>query len=110
MIMLPAVATDVPGPLLAPVWQHSRGNTAPILYGWLACMLPPLGVWAVLSFELTGALDGLAQPIIELIGYVCWFIALALSGGFLCQVYAQLMAGKGNDADTPGLGLRVAAE
>ena len=110
MIVLPAVATEVPGPLLAPLWQHSRGNTAPILYGWLACVLPPLGLWAVLAFELTGALDGLAQPLVELIAYVCWFIALALSGGFLCQVYAQLTAGTASNLDTAALGRRVAAE
>ncbi|HUC67296.1 MAG TPA: hypothetical protein VMA53_17780 [Stellaceae bacterium] len=110
MIVLPAVATDVSGPLLAPLWQHSRGNTAPILYGWLACVLPPLGLWAVLSFELTGALDGLAQPIVELIAYVCWFLALALSGGFLCQVYAQLTTGKASSPDAAALGRRVAAE
>jgi hypothetical protein len=110
MIVLPAVATELPGPLLAPLWQHSRGNTAPILYGWLACVLPPLGLWAVLAFELTGALDGLAQPLVELIAYVCWFIALALSGGFLCQVYAQLTDGKASHPDTSALGRRVAAE
>jgi hypothetical protein len=110
MIVLPAVATDAEGPLLAPLWQHSRGNTTPILYGWLACVLPPLGLWAVLAFELIGALDGLAQPLVELIAYVCWFIALALSGGFLCQVYAQLAAGTASNPDTSALGRRVAAE
>jgi hypothetical protein len=110
MIVLPAVATDAPGPLLAPLWQQSSGNTKPILYGWLACVLPPLGLWAVLAFELTGALDGLAQPIVELIAYVCWFIALALSGGFVCQVYAQLTAGKASNPGIATLGRRVAAE
>jgi hypothetical protein len=110
LIVLPAVAIEVPGPLLAPLWQQSRGSTASILYGWLACVLPPLGLWAVLSFELTGALGALAQPIVELIGYVCWFIALALSGGFLCQVYAQLTTGTASNSDTAALGRRVAAE
>jgi hypothetical protein len=110
MIALPAVATDVPGPLLAPLWQQSRGNTASIPYGWLACVLPPLGLWAVLWFELVGALDGLAQPIVELIAYVCWFVALALSGGFLCQVYALLSDGEASRANTPGFGLQAAAE
>jgi hypothetical protein len=110
MIVLPAVATDAEGPLLAPLWQQSRGSSASILYGWLACVLPPFGLWAVLAFELTGALDGLAQPIVELIAYICWFLALALSGGFLCQVYAQLTTGKASNSDSPALGRRVAAE
>jgi hypothetical protein len=46
----------------------------------------------VLWFELTGALGGLASPIVELIAYIRWFVALVLSGAFLCHVYAQLTA------------------
>jgi hypothetical protein len=37
---------------------------------------PPVGFWAVLWFESTGALGGLASPIVELIAYICWFVAL----------------------------------
>lgn len=110
MLVLPAIATDVPGPLLVPLWKLSRGETKPILYGWLACVLPPIGLWAILWFELAGALGGLAAPIVEAIGYICWFAALALGGGFLCNVFKTLTERRPNSADPSGLALHVAAE
>lgn len=110
MIALPAVATDAAGPLLGSLWQQSRGMTKPVLYGWLACVLPALGIWSVLWFELSDALGGLAPPLVELLFYVCWFVARALGGGFLCQVFVDLAERRPNIADASPLVLRAAAE
>lgn len=101
MIVLPAIAIDEPGPLLAPLWQASRGNTAALLSGWLASVLPLVGLWAMLWFELSGALGPLAAPIVEIIAYPFWFGALALSGGFLSCAYLQLAAEKPQDETRP---------
>lgn len=110
MLVLPAVAIDIPGPLLARLWQLSRGETKPLLYGWLACVVPPIGLWWILWFELAGALGGLAAPIVEFIGYICWFVALALGGGFLCHVFKNLTEHQPTGVDASAHALHVAAE
>ena len=64
-------------------------------------MLPLVGLWAMLWFELSGALGPLAAPIVEIIAYPCWFGALALNGGFLSCVYLQLAAQMRQDETGP---------
>jgi hypothetical protein len=110
MMSLPAVALDETGPLVAPLWQHSRGMTGALLRGWFICVLPALGLSAMLWFELTGALGDLTAPVVEMIAYICLFVALALSGGFLSHIYSQLTAIRPLSPVARSVGLRVAAE
>lgn len=93
MLVLPLVATDEPGPLLAPVWQLSRGNTTALFKGWLGCILPASALWALTWFELAGALGPLAMPLVEAAGDFLFFVALAVSTGFFAFGYAQLAEG-----------------
>ena len=94
MIVLPAIAIDEPGHLLRQVWRHSAANGAPLFFGWLACVLPALVLWEALWLALDFALGPLAAPIVELVGYPLYFVALALTGGFFSYVYAQLVEGE----------------
>jgi hypothetical protein len=92
LIALPAVALDEPGRQFPLVWQHSRDSLWPLFYGWLACILPCLVPWALLSLFLRRALGpSLAAPVIELLAYPLSVLALALSAGFFSYVYAQLV-------------------
>jgi len=92
LIALPAVALDEPGHQFALVWQHSRDSIWPLFYGWLACILPCLVPWALLSPFLRRSLGpSLAAPVIELLAYPLGALAVALSAGFFAYVYAQLV-------------------
>jgi hypothetical protein len=92
LIALPAVALDEPGRHFALVWRHSRDSLWPLFYGWLACILPCVVPWALLSLFLRRTLGpSLAAPVIELLAYPSSLLALALSAGFFSYVYAQLV-------------------
>jgi hypothetical protein len=92
LIALPAVALDEPGRQFALVWQHSHDSTWPLFYGWLACILPCVVPWGLLSVFLHRALGAsLAAPVIELLAYPLSTLALALSASFFSYVYAQLV-------------------
>ena len=93
MLVLPLVATDEPGPLLAAVWQIGKGNTMALFKGWLGSILPPVLLWALLWFELAGAVGPIAMPAVEVAGDLFFFIALAASTGFFSFAYAQLAEG-----------------
>ena len=93
MLVLPLVATDEPGPLLASAWQVGKGNTMALFKGWLGCILPPILLWALLWFELAGAVGPIAMPAVEAAGDLFFFIALAASTGFFSFSYAQLAEG-----------------
>jgi hypothetical protein len=92
LIALPAVALDEPGRQYALVWRHSQDSLWPLFYGWLACILPCVLPWALLSLFLHRALGAsLAAPVMELLAYPLGSLALALSAGFFSYVYAQLV-------------------
>jgi hypothetical protein len=89
ILALAAVAIDdSPGRLLREAWRHTRGNTRALFYGWLACIVPVSLLWSVLSLVL-GYTLGVAGPIIELLGYLCYFVALGLTAGFFACVMSQ---------------------
>ena len=89
MLALAAVAIDEPGRLLRESWQHTRNDAAALFYGWLACILPVAALWTALAIVLTHTLGDLAGSVIELLAYLCYFIALGLTAGFFAYVFAQ---------------------
>lgn len=93
MLALAAAAIDEPGRLLRESWQHTRNDAAALFYGWLACILPVAALWTALAIVLTRTLGSLAGSIIELLAYLCYFIALGLTAGFFAYVFAQYAEG-----------------
>ncbi|HEX9490145.1 MAG TPA: hypothetical protein VF930_07660, partial [Stellaceae bacterium] len=69
------------------------GNARALFYGWLACIMPVSLLWAVLSLFLNHALGVLAGPIVELLAYLCYFVALGLTAGFFSCVFSQFADG-----------------
>ena len=94
ILALAAIAIDdSPGRLLREAWRHTRGNARALFYGWLACIMPVSLLWAVLSLFLNHALGVLAGPIVELLAYLCYFVALGLTAGFFSCVFSQFADG-----------------
>jgi hypothetical protein len=94
ILALAAVAIDdSPGRLLREAWRHTRGNARALFYGWLACIVPVSLLWGVLTLILDHALGILAGPIIELLAYLCYFVALGLTAGFFACVMSQFADG-----------------
>lgn len=90
ILALAAVAIDdSPGQLLREAWRHTRSNARALFYGWLACIMPVSLLWSVLSLILNHALGVLAGPIVELLTYLCYFVALGLTAGFFSCVLSQ---------------------
>jgi hypothetical protein len=93
ILALAAVAIDdSPGRLLREAWRHTRGNARALFYGWLACIVPVSLLWSVLALVLDHTL-GVAGPIIELLAYLCYFVALGLTAGFFACVMSQFADG-----------------
>ena len=94
ILALAAVAIDdSPGRLLREAWGHTKGNARALFYGWLACIMPVSLLWTVLSLFLNRALGVLAEPIVELLAYLCYFVALGLTAGFFSSVFSQFADG-----------------
>ena len=94
LLALPAAAIDEPGRLLRDAWIHTEANARPLFFGWLTCILPPVALWQSLWLALDHALGALAAPLVELVGYGCYFVALTLTTAFYAYVYAQLAEGE----------------
>jgi hypothetical protein len=103
-LALAAVAIDdSPGRLLREAWRHTKGNGRALFYGWLAVTMPAALLWAVATVILERALGGLAAPIVELLGDLCYFVALALTAGFFSCVMSQFAEGALPDGPTAAL-------
>jgi hypothetical protein len=91
ILALAAVAIDdAPGRLLREAWRHTRSNARALFYGWLASIMPVSLLWSAASLILNDVLGGaLAAPIIELLAYLCYFVALGLTAGFFSCVLSQ---------------------
>ncbi len=94
ILALAAVAIDdSPGRLLREAWRHTSSNGRALFYGWLACIMPVSLLWGVLALVLMRALGVLAGPIVELLAYLCYFVALGLTAGFFSCVMSQFADG-----------------
>src|SRR5216684_2609804 len=79
--------------LLREAWRHTSSNGRALFYGWLACIMPVSLLWGVLALVLMRALGVLAGPIVELLAYLCYFVALGLTAGFFSCVMSQFADG-----------------
>ncbi len=93
MLALAAAAIDETGRLLRESWQHTRNDAPALFYGWIGCILPVGVLWTALAVVLTRTLGDLAGPVLELLAYLCYFIALGLTAGFFAYVFAQYAEG-----------------
>jgi hypothetical protein len=91
ILALAAVAIDdAPGRLLREAWRHTRSNARALFYGWLASIMPVSLLWSAAALILNDVLGrALAAPIIELLAYLCYFVALGLTAGFFSCVLSQ---------------------
>lgn len=88
-----AAIDDSPGRLLRDAWRHTKDNARALFYGWLFCIMPVALLWSALALFLNHALGVLAQPIVELMAYLCYFVALGLTAGFFSCVLSQFADG-----------------
>jgi hypothetical protein len=103
ILALAVVAVDdSPGRLLREAWRHTRSNARALFYGWLACIMPVSLLWSASSVILDRVLGVLASPIVELLAYLCYFVALGLTAGFFSCVFSQFAdAATGEAAPAP---------
>lgn len=99
-LCLPAIAAETPGKVLRQAWALSKGNSAKIVTGLVACTVPPFMALFLFSFFVGYVLrphiddpSYLARAVVALIAIALSFVILAVAAAFPAIAYRQLTSG-----------------
>ena len=111
MLALAAVALDETGPLFLACWHRTQNDAPALFYGWIGCILPVPALWTITATVLTRTIsDDIAWPILDLLAYLCYFLALGLTVGFFACTFAHYTEGELTDEGADATSLVAARE